>query len=122
MSNVVDEVLTRLEEVSARAFQATGAASHEGLEPSVVIPLIEERGATIAELNNVLETVGPLSYSEWNRLAIVHFQGNRIQANLLSLRSQLVLAAADTARAQAFIERLAGAVGEQRQEDLSEPG
>jgi hypothetical protein len=120
MNKTVDEMLTTLEEVSAKVVDATDITQRDTLDASLTIPLIEKRGALIAELNNVLRTSEPLSYSEWNRLVIVHYQGNRIQANLLGLRSQAVVALADNARAQAFIERLTGAVGERRKEQVSE--
>jgi hypothetical protein len=120
MNNAVHQLLTRLEEVSAKAVDATDIVPRDGLDTAVASSLIEERGALIAELNDVLRAAEPVSYIEWNRLVVVQYQGNRIQANLLRFRSQAVLALAGNARAQAFIERLSGAISERPKEHLSE--
>jgi hypothetical protein len=120
MSNAVGRLLTHLEEVTAKAFDATDTARHDTLDPERALALIEERGVLIAELNDALRTAEPVSYTEWNRFVIMQYQGNGIQANLLGLRSQAVLALADNARAQAFIERLTGAVWQGPEEHLSE--
>jgi len=113
------ELLTRLEDVSARAVEITGTNT-EPFDCAAALPLIEERDALLTELNDVLQTSQTLSYIEWNRLVIIHFQGNRILENLLGFRSQAAVAWADNARAQAFIQRVSGTVGQPWAEHLSE--
>jgi hypothetical protein len=97
MNTELEDLLSRLEQVSAEAAESSNP---------LLAGAIEERGKLIEQIQPVLASHVPLSYSEWNRLVIVHHQGSRIQENLENIRNQVVLELGGNTRGRLFLERV----------------
>jgi hypothetical protein len=97
MNTEIEELLIRLEQVSTEAADSFNPLLSDA---------IEERRKLIEKLQPVLASHAPLSYSEWNRLVVIHHQGSRIQANLERIRSQMALELGGNARGRLFLERV----------------
>jgi len=110
MTGSIESLLDRLEKISADAVAATDPARSTADAP-IGAELIEERGKLIEEFRVALGNISmPLSYTDWNRLVIVHHQGVRIHDNLQRTRSELVAQLTANCREQAFLECVAGMV------------
>ena len=110
MSPLIDSLLPQLESVTARIFEMTEAALSAGDNIVQISDLVSERGLLVKQLDDLLAKNSPLSYSDWNRLVVIHNQGQRIEMNLQSTRGRIVNQIAMNARGQAFLNCVAGVV------------
>lgn len=101
MSNTV-ALIEQLENISVQAIDAGTQ------DPVRALGLIQRRGVLIRKLSQELPAAETVSYEEWNRLVIVHAQGNRLHAMLCSVREELARQASVYAREQALMDTLAG--------------
>jgi hypothetical protein len=97
MDKQLEELFSRLEQVSTELAESS--------DP-LLTDAIEERGELIEQLQRELVLQGPLSYSEWNRLVVIHHQGARIQENLLKIRNQVALELTGHSGGRMFLERV----------------
>lgn len=100
MSTQIEELLVRLEEVNAQAVDCS--------DPVQVLELVRKRGELIRQLKPVLAAAAPVSYTEWNRLVVIHHQGNRIFENLIQVRARVALEIGANASGRLFLERMTG--------------
>ena len=100
-----ETLLRDLEEVTEQAFLLTLADSCSDADFSRCLSHIEKRSALIRRLGSV---AGPLSYTDYNRLVIIGFQGQRLQENLMRLRMQLAAAVAANRQQSTYAERVLG--------------
>lgn len=118
MSEPIDGLLSELEELSTRVVELAAAADTVAAED-----LITQRGAVAARLKMALETaVSPCSYSDWNRLVVVHAQGNQIQAHLAAARTGIAMQLIENAREQALLECMSGVMNPEATGQLDELG
>jgi hypothetical protein len=106
MDTLMEELLTRLEEVNSRAVDSSDPALHEVVNTVQVLELIRERGLLIEQLKPELAARAPVSYIEWNRLVIIHHQGARILENLKQVRSQVALELGANSSGRVFLQRV----------------
>jgi hypothetical protein len=100
----IDEILTELEQVSAQALDAAGAA-----DTVTASALLAERGHLIQRLEAFTE---PLCYVDWNRLVVIHSQGDRITAAIQATRAGLAGEVVENARGHALLECIRGVVND----------
>lgn len=113
----IDGLLTELEELSAKALQETEAGNLTS-----AMHTIAQRGVAVGQLPTALAAAAPVTYVEWNRIAVIHFQGNRIQASLQAVRQRFAGERVQTAREQALLECVTGVVGKGSRRQLDERG
>ena len=106
----MNEILTRLEEVSARAVDCSESTVHDTVDIVQVCELIQERGSLLNQLQPILACDGSLTYPEWNRLVMIHRQGARLQENLIKARHKTALELGGNARGRVFLERVTGLI------------
>lgn len=106
--NELEDLLTRLEEVSARADEVCDPELVETANIDQVVELIKARGELIGQLQRLLASHSPVSFMEWNRLVVIHRQGTRLQENSQRVRSQVVRALAANSSGRVFLERVTG--------------
>lgn len=109
---IVDELLTELEQLSARGLELAEAG-----DTVAAVPVIEARGNVVDRLTSLSE---PLSYADWNRLVVIHYQGNRIAASLQAARKVIAAEFLDTVRNDAFLGCIGGVVDEPTPSHLNE--
>jgi hypothetical protein len=97
MNTQLEELFSRLEHVSTELAESS--------DP-LLTGAIEERGELIQQLQRVLALQDPLSYSEWNRLVVIHHQGSRIQENLEKIRNRVALQLTENTGGRVFLERV----------------
>lgn len=107
MTDTLNNLLSELEELSAKAVDQATAGELEAAAHTIF-----QRSAAVVGLQRVLAAAEPVSYTEWNRLAVIHFQGNRIHDMLLAARGQLAAELVESTRGQALLECVSGVVGE----------
>jgi hypothetical protein len=100
--HTVDHYLTELEELSARALELADAG--DTVAAAVVV---NHRGEAVQRLQALSE---PLSYTDWNRLVVIHYQGNQIAASLATARKQIASEFLESAREHAFLECIGGVI------------
>jgi hypothetical protein len=115
MNEIVDQLLTQLEELSARAVDFAGEGN-----TVAAADVIAERGTAIERLKLAIASSEPLSYTDWNRLVVIHCQGNRIHANLQTAREQIASEVVECARENAFLECVGGVVEQTGSSQLNE--
>jgi hypothetical protein len=106
MNVKIDDLLTRMEGVSARAIDSSDSTLHDTVNMVQVRELIRERGSLLNELAPVLASDESLTYSEWNRLVVIHHQGVRLQENLINARNKAAFELGGNARGRVFLERI----------------
>jgi hypothetical protein len=95
-----DELLTELERLGAQAFELAEAG--DTVQAATVVAL----RAKAVERLQLLK--GPLSYTDWNRLVVIHCQGNRIAASLQAARVRIASEFLDSMREHALLECMSG--------------
>ena len=122
MSASIHELLGRLEDVSAEAVNITDLALNPVVDAVAALDKITERGELVQQLNTELAVAGPLSYADFNRLVIIHYQGSRADENLKMTRSQLAGELSANTRERAFLDCLTGGLETPRTTCLSDNG
>jgi hypothetical protein len=112
-----ETLLRDLEEVTEQALSLTRAEACSDADFAHCHSLVEKRSTLIRRLENV---EGPLSYTDYNRLVIIGFQGQRLQENLLRLRMQLAAAVAANRQQSAYAKRVLGCFPAEIQSKRSE--
>ena len=120
MSASIHELLSRLEDVSAEAVNITDLALNPVVDTVTALNKIVERGELIQQLHTELAAAGPLSYTDFNRLVIIHYQGSRADENLKLTRSQLAGQLSSNTRERAFLDCLTGGLETPRKTCLSD--
>jgi hypothetical protein len=101
MPSNLECLLNELEEASAQAL-----ALVESGELALAADIVRRRGVTLSHLQEALTVVDPVSYEEWNRLAVIHFQGNRVQEALTIARARLAAELIDNFREQSLLDSM----------------
>jgi hypothetical protein len=111
MSASVEGLLGRLEDLTAEAVKTTNPALPEAVDPIAALELIGRRGALINELNSALSLPAePLSYTDFNRLIVIHFQGRQAESHLVDYRNQLANLLFTNTRERTLFDRITGIV------------
>lgn len=105
MSPELDQLLIELEKLSARAIEEVQA--HDLTAAAQTVRL---RGQALSRLQLELAHTQAISYEEWNRLVVIHFQGNRIGEGFMQARQRLAAQLVETSRDQALLNCVAGIV------------
>jgi hypothetical protein len=108
MEMEINELLGRLEELSSALTRTVDAAAGVESDGDTVAGLLVQRGQAIEELTRAIAARGPLTYIEFNRMAVIHYQGNQAAIGLKQIRDEMDAALASTTRKQAFANRIAG--------------
>jgi hypothetical protein len=95
----LDELFSELERISAEAVDQAAAGDIEATVRS-----INERGAAVLRLEAALKNAPPASYTEWNRLIVIHFQGKRILEHLAAARMRLGSDLIESERERALLD------------------
>lgn len=106
MNTQMEELLTRLEELNARAVESSDPVLHQAVDTVQVLELIKARGQLIAQLQPVLASHAPVSYVEWNRLVVIHHQGSRILENLMQVRTRVAVELGANSSGRVFLQRV----------------
>lgn len=106
MSTQLEELLSRLEELSTQAVDSSDPALHPSVDTVGILEFIRERGSLIEQLRPVLAAHSPVSYVEWNRLIVIHHQGARILENVNHVRSRVAFELGSNASGRHFLERV----------------
>jgi hypothetical protein len=104
----INDLLTRLESVSMEAMKMTDPTANEVVDTIASDNKIQERGILVDQLNAELAAAGPLSYTDFNRLIIIHYQGSRTEENVQLARNQLAGELSLNTRGRAFLDCIAG--------------
>jgi hypothetical protein len=107
MSGRLEELLTELEELSVRALEEANRG-----DIVAALETVCQRGEAVSSLQTALAKESPVSYTEWNRLAVIHFQGNRIQESIETTRLHLAGELIQNVRDQALLGCVSGVVNE----------
>ena len=105
MSNSLNDLLTSLEEVTANAFSLTASTPDRNADFERSLELIQQRSVLIRELSEKLCGI-ELSYTDFNRLVIISFQGQRLQEQMIDLRARLATSLAANRQQRNYAERL----------------
>jgi hypothetical protein len=100
-----DELLTELESVSAAALLHASTG-----DTICAASSIERRGVLIQKLTAMMAQSEPLSYTDWNRLVVIHYQGSRIAVDLHAARVQIAHEFVETSREHAYLGCISGVV------------
>lgn len=114
MNSDIEDLLGRLEKISADLTEVTERSLPDAHNLLEVLDLITGRGALIEKLSVVLARSSPVSYSDWNRLVVIHSQGQRIGTNLAAKRNDILNQLALNAQGRAFLNRMTGLVEDPR--------
>ena len=104
----IDELFSQLENVSAEAVRITDPALNEMAGSVAVFEKISERGVLLQQLHAELEAAGQLSYTGFNRLVVIHYQGSRAEENLRLMRNQLACRLSAHTRERAYLDCITG--------------
>ena len=104
----IDELFSQLENVSAEAVRITDPALNEMAGSIAAFEKISERGVLLQQLHAEIETAGPLSYTDFNRLVVIHYQGSRAEENLRLTRNQLAGRLSAHTRERAYLDCITG--------------
>jgi hypothetical protein len=99
---MVDELLTELERLSAHALELADAG-----DTVQAAGVVLERGQALQRLQSIRE---PLSYADWDRLVVIHYQGNRIATSLQAVRVHIAREFLDSMREHAFLECMSSVI------------
>ena len=107
MSDSLNDLLTSLEELTANAFSLTASTPDRNADFERSLELIQQRSVLIRELSEKLCGI-ELSYTDFNRLVIISFQGQRLQEQMIDLRARLASSTSLAANRQQrnYAERL----------------
>lgn len=72
---------------------------------------IRDRGTLVARLSQLLEHASPVAYSTYNRVIVLHVQGEQIRNRLAELRACLALQTTSKHPHQAYRHCLQGMIG-----------
>ena len=123
MNTLVEGLLGRLEDLTAEAVKATNPALPEAVDPIAALELIGRRGALINELKSALSLPAePLSYTDFNRLVVIHFQGRQAESHLINYRNQLADLLSTNTRERTLFDRITGMVEAPRIPALNNKG
>src|ERR1035441_1309140 len=123
MNTLVEGLLGRLEDLTAEAVKATNPALPEVVDPIAALELIGRRGALINELKSALSLPAePLSYTDFNRLVVIHFQGRQAESHLINYRNQLADLLSTNTRERTLFDRITGMVETPRIPALNNKG
>jgi hypothetical protein len=123
MSASVEGLLSRLEDLTAEAVKATNPALPEAVDAIAALALIGQRGALISELKSALSSPAePLSYTDFNRLIVIHFQGRQTESHLIDYRNQLANLLSTNSRERTLFDRITGMVETPRIPALNNEG
>ena len=103
----LETLLKDLEDVTEQAFKLGGTETSLEADFAQCLSLLERRNMLIRRLSGGAAEFA-LSYTDYNRLVIVGFQGQRLQENLLRLRMQLAAAVAANRQQSTYAERVLG--------------
>jgi hypothetical protein len=120
VSTSIHELLSRLEDVSTEAVRITDPALNTTVDTVAALDKITERGQLVQQLNTELDAAGLLSYADFNRLVVIHYQGSRADENLKLTRSQLAGELSANTRERAFLDCLTGGLETPRTTCLSD--
>lgn len=109
MPDCLGELLTSLEEVTAKALGLSEPALGLGADLPETLVLIRQRDALIRGLCEMLPG-RDLSYVEYNRTLILSYQGQRLQDQLSDVRTLLATSLAAAMHQRAYAERVSGTV------------
>jgi hypothetical protein len=109
MNSSVGALLRRLEEVSADLVGALELPAEADL--TTVAELMETRCCLIDDLKFETANAGPFSYTDFNRMVIIHVQGSRVETRLQAIRQELKAAQGMNAQARAYIHCVHGVLG-----------
>jgi hypothetical protein len=104
----IDTLLSQLESVSAEAVSITDPAVNETPDSVAALEKISERGVLVQQLHTELAAAGPLSYADFNRLVVIHYQGSRVEENLKLTRNQLAGQLSSNTRERAYLDCITG--------------
>lgn len=108
MSARLDDLLSRLEDVSAEAVRLTDPALNDVADSAAAFEKVNERGGLVQQLNAELAAAHPLSYTDFNRLVVIHYQGSRVQENLRLTRNQIAGQLSANNRERAYFDCVTG--------------
>ena len=112
MKSSLDALLSTLEQVSA---DLTGALEALGdADLTTVAGLLETRRQLIDDLKAATSSDGPFSYTDFNRMVVIHVQGSRAETRLQALRENLKAASSMNAQQRAYIHCVSGVLGSDR--------
>ena len=105
MPDSLNDLLASLEEVTTNALSLTASAPdrNAGFEQS--LDLIQRRSVLIRQLSEKLRGI-ELSYTDFNRLVIISFQGRRLQEQMIDLRVRLATSMTANMQQRNYAERL----------------
>jgi hypothetical protein len=110
MPDSLHQLLAALEEITAKAECLVGPRDGVAGDLDAVHGLIHERGVLIGKLPEVISDSAPISYSDYNRIGILHLQGDQISGRLRGIRDQLALQVASGTAQRAYRDCLSGMV------------
>ena len=111
----LDELLTQVEELSSQALELASVGNM-----AQAARLVEARAAGIKSLTEFIAMSGPLSFTHYNRLVVIHRQGDRIAAVINGSRLEIAKTFIDTVREHAYLERISAVVETSVPAQLSE--
>ncbi len=109
MPDRLGELLTSLEEVTVKALELSEPGLGLGADLAETLVLIHQRDALIRQLCDMLPG-RDLSYQDYNRTLVLSYQGQRLQNQLIDVRTQLATSLAVTLHQRAYAERVTGTV------------
>jgi hypothetical protein len=105
MAFMIKETLDQVEKLTDSILKhSTVGTSCAGGERELAI---QQRGALIQRLAQLLQSSPPVGYEEYNRIIILHVQGEQINANLQRIRSSIMAQLNTSSRDRLFAERIA---------------
>lgn len=108
MNTEIDELLTRVEELTTLAMDSSDPVLQQSVDMVQVLQLIRERGKLLDQIKPMLRSHAPVSYVEWNRLVVIHRAGARILENLSQARSRVTSEIAANSSGRLFFARVTG--------------
>lgn len=115
MAHALASLLQELEDLSAEALEQVSAGQLKRAAESV-----RQRGVAVRHLQEALAAAGPVSYEEWNRLVVIHFQGNRVQEAFTQARAHLASELSAAGREQALLHCVYGTIKQKPVRNLNE--
>ena len=106
MPDRFEELLPQLERLTASILKESAAP--DNYDPEHLNASLEQRSALVRQLSDCVTSSPPVSYTEYNRLVIVHFQGGQIEANLRNMRRGIATELSCGARDRRYADRIAG--------------
>jgi hypothetical protein len=110
MNSGIEDLLAQLETVSTELTEMTERSLAGADNLLEVLDLLSHRGSLVERVSSLLAQSAPVSYSEWNRLVIIHYQGQRIDTNLSTKRADILSQLTANAQGQTFLNRMTSLV------------